>query len=496
MTVPQEDLRIRVSATSHLATLGFVFVAAAAVLLGETFATSDRPTVAVVWGSVAFAVYAAGLLCLVGATQHAGLGLSRWKFGPWILFWYGVAFGLATMTWSKPQTGVAVEIAIGSVLQALWLVAVGMTAWAFGYLLGPGRPVRGFAARVVGKLGGRFTAEVRSPAAPWILWAIGAAASLIIAVTTGRFGFTGSNSSTSTATGYTGILGALTLCAPLAVTAAGLQVFRERLPGARIRMTAIFLVQLAFGAAAGVKENFVVTVLAMAIPFAAAHRRLPKTVLILLVLVFLVVIIPFNQAYRIYSRQGLITPEQDVAAAPEILRQAVTAQSVSTVLPQSVDYLAGRIREIDNPAIIMQRTQGQVSLLSPISLVEEPLAGLVPRAVWPSKPIFVTGAQVTKEFYELPPGTSSTDTLIGGLYWHGGWIPVIVGTFVFGCGMRLLDDVLDVYLNPHAIFLVLLLFPSWVGGEADWLSILTALPGTIAVWIFAVALTFRPRRQP
>src|ERR1019366_1147705 len=143
---------------------------------------------------------------------------------------------------------------------------------------------------------------------------------------------------------------------------------------------------------------------------------------------------------------------------PAILRQGVTGHSVATVPSQSASYLAQRIEEIDNPAIIMQRTPGQVSFLSPFQLAEAPLLGLVPRAIWPGKPAFLTGAQVTQEFYELAPGTSSADTMVGGLYWHGGWIPVVVGMFLFGCGVRLLDDVLDVRTAPHAVFLALLLF--------------------------------------
>jgi hypothetical protein len=475
--------------------LGLVSAAIAAVLLWETLAMSDRPMVAVVWGSLALSAYAASLMCLVATSQRAGLGLSSWKFGPWIMFWYGIVFGLLSVTWSHPQTGVATEIAVPSVLRALWLVGVGMSAMALGYQLGPSRLFRDLAARAVRRMAVRFTADVRSPMAPWVLYAVGIGASLLIAVTTGRFGFAGDISSGSTATGYGGILGALSSCAPLAVAAAALQVFRERLPRARITLAILFFAQLAFGAAAGVKENFVVTVLAMIIPFSAARRRTPKLAMAVLVLAFLIVIIPFNQAYRNYSREGYLTPRQDAVAAPGILAETVTSRSPASVIPQSIDYLAQRIREIDNPAIIVQRTPGQVSSLSPLQLVEEPIAGLVPRAIWPSKPIFVTGTQVTVDFYELAPGTSSTDTLIGGLYWHGGWIPVVVAMLLFGCGIRLLDDVLDVRANPHALFLVLLLFPSLVSGEQDWLSILSSIPATIFVWIVAIYITFGSQQR-
>jgi hypothetical protein len=473
-----------------------ILAAAAAGLLEETLATSDRPLSAVIWGSLALAAYAASLLCLVGGRSGAGLGFARWQFGPWTLLWYGATFGIATLTWSQQQTGTQAEIAVSSVLRALWLVAVGMTLWAVGYFVGPGQPVRGLAARVVRGLSRRLAAEVRSPAAPWILYGVGLAARGVNTVTTGLFGYVGDvSSAVSTASGYGQALSALSLCAPLAVAAAALQVFRERLPGAWITLATLFLTELAFGAAAGGKENFVVVVLAVVIPFSAARRRLPVAALVVIVLVFLALVIPFNQAYRntVRTSSATLTPAQAIDAAPGILGQTLAGHDIATVLPDSVDYLLQRVREIDSPAIIMQRTPAQIPFGNPVDLVEAPAAGMVPRAIWPGKPILATGYQFGQEYFGLPATvyTSSAITPMGDLYRHGGWVPVLVGMFLLGCGVRLLDDILDVRANPHAIFLVLLFFPSLVKGETDWVSLVAGIPGTIVIWLFAVALTFR-----
>ena len=155
-------------------------------------------------------------------------------------------------------------------------------------------------------------------------------------------------------------------------------------------LTILFLTELVFGAAAGGKESFVVAVLAVAIPFSGARHRVPKAALIAMIAVFLAIVIPFNQAYRNAARQDSVTltPGQAIAAAPQILSETLTGQSFVTVLPNSVGYLIQRIREIDSVAIVVQRTPGQIGFVTPAQLIEAPLAGFVPRAVWPGKPIF------------------------------------------------------------------------------------------------------------
>ena len=62
---------------------------------------------------------------------------------------------------------------------------------------------------------------------------------------------------------------------------------------------------------------------------------------------------------------------------------------------------------------------------------------------------------------------------------------------ILGGAVRLLDDVFDTRENPHGMLLVLLLFPSLVKGEADWVTFVAGIPGTGFIWLLAVAFTFR-----
>ncbi len=382
---------------SRIAVLGFAFVATACLLFYEALATSGQPTVAVIWAGVALATYIVGLLYLAGASHGAGIGIVRWKIGPWMLLWYALTFGVATVTWSQPQTsGVVSEIAVSSVLRAVWMLAVGISAWFLGYVAGPGQVVMHAGHRAVRALGNRFTGEVRSLAAPWILYAIGIAARLVTAASTGIFGYVGNASSAvSTASSYQGILAALALCAPLGVATASLQVFRDSTKGAQITLTVLFLTEVGFGVAAGNKQDFVIAALAVIMPFGAARRRLPRIAITGVIITFLVVVIPFNQSYRSAVRQGAVTltPSQGFATVPTVMAETLTNGDMVGVAVDSLDYLAQRIREIDNVAIVAQRTPAQVPFTSPVQLIEQPVIGMIPRAVWPGKPILATGYQ-------------------------------------------------------------------------------------------------------
>ena len=477
-----------------------ILLTAAIVLSWQSMVNADQPTLAVAWGSVGFAAYAASLLCLIGGGKGKWLGLGRWWIGSWTLLWYGVAFGLATLSWLQPQTGPEAQISLSSVLGALWLVAVGMTLWVFGYFAGPGWSVTRFGKRAMAALSLRFAPEVRSPLAPWILYAIGTAARIATAVTTGLFGYVGNNveSGSTTASGYQQWLTLLGLCAPLAVAAAALQVYREQKPGARVTLTVLFLAEIASGAIAGGKQSFIIAVLAVAIPFTIARRKVHKALLIFSVLGFLVIIVPFNQAYRgtVRSASGTLSASQAVDAVPGILRQTFATGDIAGVFWSSAGFVLGRISEIESPAIIVQRTPSQTGFESPAQLIEAPIADLVPRAVWPGKPIQDSGYQIGQIYFDTPPTvyTSFAVTPVADLYRHGGWIPVIVGMFLFGCGIRFLDEVIDVGGNPHSVFLFLLLFPSLVKQENDWIGTLSLIPETLLVWFLAIYLTFRKRQ--
>lgn len=472
-------------------------LAGIAIILAAKPLSSPLPVTAAVWGAIALAAWCGALLAAVAMLScRDGLGLAQWKIGPWSLLWCAVTSGLASVSWADPQYGLAAQILPSSVVSAEWLTAVAMTAWAAGYLAGPRKLATAAAARFMGRLAARRAKAVRSPATPWVLYALGTAARLANIALTGRLGYVGNPAAAdSTASAWQQALTLGSLCAPLAIAAAALRAVREHVRNARITLTVLVIAETAWAAASGGKQGFAIAVLAVIIPWASAGGRIPVRLTAVAVAFFLVIVIPFTLAYRADVRGATdLTPAQALSAAPGITGDVASSASPG-IIPESVAYLTERVREIDAPAIVMQRTPSQVPYASPAQLPEGIAADLIPRALWPGKPLGKAGYQFSEIYYGTPPDfySSAAITPWASLYEHGGWIPVTTGMFLLGCLVRILDDVLDIRADPRALLLVLLLFPALVKAEDDWVSLIAGIPGTVLLWLVVTAVTFGRR---
>jgi len=168
MTTGGLAVTARAPAPPVVLTWGLVFAVGAMVLLAG--ALSAPPAVAVAWGSCALAAWCTAFLCLTAAAAgRDGLGLAQWKLGAWSLTWFAVTSGLATAVWSPLQQATAAQLTAISVLRALWLVAVAMTALSAGYCAGPRKFAGKYGARVTAALSSRSTSSVQSPAVLWLL---------------------------------------------------------------------------------------------------------------------------------------------------------------------------------------------------------------------------------------------------------------------------------------------------------------------------------------
>jgi hypothetical protein len=474
-----------------------VLAGTAIVLAGEAL-SAPLPAAAAAWGGVALAAWCGALLAACSAlTDRDGLGLVQWKIGSWFLLWCAVTDGLASIAWANPQYGLTGQILPSSVARAEWFTAVAATGWAVGYCGGPCRLATAVGLRFMRSVTDRRPGIVRSPMTPWLLYAVGTAARLVEAILTGNFGYTGSAIATvSSAAWYQQALTLATLACPVAIAVAGLRMYRERAPGAKATLAVLLAAEITTAAVMGIKGQFVTAVIAVAIARASAGRGMPRGLLLAAVAFFLLIVIPFTVAYRAEVRGGPVdlSPRAAAAEAPAVAGSAASSASLSTI-PGSVSYLVQRLQEIEPAAIVLQRTPSQVAYASPAQIPETLAADLIPRALWPGKPILDSGYQFSQEYYGTSPGevTAAAITPQADLYRYGGWVPMLAGMLILGWLIRVLDDVLDVRGSPQAALLVLLLWSALATPEGTFTVTLLGLPSAILTWLAITAVTFRQR---
>jgi hypothetical protein len=435
--------------------------AAAAVLAGTAVALAGEalsaplPATAAAWGGMALAAWCGALLAACSAQAgRDGTGLAQWKMGSWFLLWCALTDGLASITWAHPQSGLTAQILPSNVNRAEWFTAAAVTAWTATYCFGPRKLAVATGVRFMRNVADRRPGIVRGPMAPWLLYAVGTAARLVETILTGRLGYVGNAiAAVSSAAWYQQALSLATFACPLAIAVAGLRVFRERAPGAKATLAVLLAAEITAAAVMGIKGQFATAVMAVAIARASAGRGIPRGLVLAAAAFFLLILIPYTVAYRAEVRGGPadLSPRAAAATAPGVAGSAASTASAGTI-SESQSYLAQRFQEIDAAAIVLQRTPSQVPYASPAQIPETLAADLIPRALWPGKPLLDPGYQFSQEYYGTSPGvvTAAAITPQADLYRYGGWVLMLAGMLTLGCLMRVLDDVLDVRGSPHA----------------------------------------------
>jgi hypothetical protein len=442
------------------------------------------------------------LLCLAALRLLTGLslnvrGISTWRLGPWYLLWSAFAFGLASLTWLGPQFGSAQRIQVPSVVHALSIFGVSVVLWTAGYLVGPPGVVRVMASRGMSAVLHGTAPTIRGGVLPLVLFGVGNASRVATTILTDRLGYVGDASlAVSKAASYTHALDLVSWLAVYAIAAAAYQVFNTPGGKGKITLCGMIAVDVCFGALAGTKQSFVITLLAVLIPYGALRRKISLRLLVPGTLIFLFVVVPFNAEYRsaVRGQQGNLSPAAAIAGAPDVVSNVLDSNSSGNRLVDSSDRMLRRIRNIDNIAIIVQRTPEAIPYRSPMEFVTAPILGFVPRAIWPGKPLMTSGYQFSQEYYQLPSNvyTSTAIPPIGDLYRHGGWGTMMIGAVLIGMAFRLFDGLFQPERDPRAIFFLLVFLPPLVQSEVDIFSNIATIPSSIVAAALGVHLLCRP----
>jgi hypothetical protein len=210
-------------------------------------------------------------------------------------------------------------------------------------------------------------------------------------------------------------------------------------------------------------------------------------------LLFLWVIVPFNTAYReaIRGQHRALSPSEAISAAPAIATDVVRSGSPAARLGDSGITMLYRVREIDNMAMIMQRTPVAIAYRSPLEFVSAPLIGLVPRAVWPDKPVLANGYRFSKEYYGSTAYTSTAITTVGDLYRHGGWSVALAGMLLLGACCRMFDMLFRPESDVRAVCFLLVFLPMVVKAEVDVVAMIASVPAAVVTALLGAHLMCR-----
>ncbi len=155
------------------------------------------------------------------------------------------------------------------------------------------------------------------------------------------------------------------------------------------------------------------------------------------------IVVPVTTSYREVVRSGnsTLSPASAVETLPSILSDVAGPRMWANSIQASSASLFMRLRHIDSVAIVYQRTPSTVPYRSTLELAMAPAIGLIPRAVWPSKPVLATGYDFGRTYYGQSTTTysSSAVTPMADLYRHGGWVVLLLGSLLLGSWCRALD---------------------------------------------------------
>ncbi len=106
------------------------------------------------------------------------------------------------------------------------------------------------------------------------------------------------------------------------------------------------------------------------------------------------------------------------------------------------DRTVGRFREADRAAVSIQAHDAGKPYSPPSEMAQRVATGVVPRVLWPDKPLDLYALEVSRDYYGLPPSVITATSLspVGDAYRYGGLLSVALVMALLGGYVRLLDQ--------------------------------------------------------
>ena len=404
-----------------------------------TSALADPQSRAITTGIAVF-FFALGLAGLV--SDEGWRGLRFFRLGAWLCLYASLAYGLATTTLSQRLLGQGKLLEIALTPRAASSVCLGLVVFVAAYRTTPWLLVRA-THRVLSAGPARDRSQPREVPLLLIVYLTGLGVTAADAALGGGFGYIGGRDITqdSQVGWYTQLLTIGAFLRTAAVFALAARYVTSRRHAVLLTLSVLVLFEVTIGLLGATKESFVIVGLAVAIPIGLLReRRIPVVPLVAGALVFIFFVTPFVTDLRddVRGSSGRLTTSEALLVGLDRLESSLRSPVSGTA--ESLDQVARRIRLIDNQIVIMQKTPDQFPYHPIRELALAPLTGLVPRVVWPDKPLRLSGLEFYKTYYSGEGISSSALTYQGSAYLYGGLLPELAAMLLLGYGVRAIDE--------------------------------------------------------
>jgi len=479
-----ERVNQRAIAACVLVALAAIVAIAAASAGGET---------GVILSSIAMSSFLlAGLsvVSLVGGPRT----LFNLRLGPGVIGYASIAFGVATMT-ALNDKFISAIVNVAAINSSLLIISGGFLVLVLGYMQRSASYPLSHAVDTVMRQASKMRSPIqRGTLALYVVFLAGLTADGIKIAVAGQFGYLGDATlvTIASATWYSQPLEIASNLKLAAIFGLSLGAFKEWPARRALSLIPALVIAVPLSLATGMKESFVDIVVAVLIAYVFARRRVRLMPVFLAVVMFVVVVTPFVTQLRLDVRGS------EVLGVDEALERVLSQAQAEDGYFEDVDavdsglQVLSRLRLVDNLVVIRENTPEFIEYRQITDILVAPFQGIIPRAVWPEKPIRLAGYDFYKIYYQGQGESSSAITLQGSLYMHGGIGVFLLGMFMVGIALRAIDDGLKAQTNPHGALMIVLIAPLVVKQEMDVPGFLAGIPIIILTWVMCTWLVFRP----
>ena len=252
----------------------------------------------------------------------------------------------------------------------------------------------------------------------------------------------------------------------------------------------ILPIQVLIGLLSGMKENTIEPLLYVGIVFLIAGKKIPKKVIIP-VMLFFIVLYPFMNAYRdVVNDPYLNTGNHALNMALAVKNVLDKSSSLSTTLDTSTkDYGArGAMFPYLQYAITIEPQWDYYKHMNRYSFAA--ISWLIPRALWAGKPRADIGMILSEKIVGGKTMSAVTPTNVGWAYLEGGLFFVVVIFLMLGIMFETIDRIgyKSSYRNPISLIFYITFFHYAIKPEWDPYFLFSSIPQMFIMYFILLKL--------